>query len=140
MDDTSAPTIAIDDDARGCTSGDSKTSDFIEAFQWRAGDNMVALRFRSGLVRGLRGDAAFAIHAKDFSLVKVHPLRRKVVFRTARGYGFSSTFRYRFNSSPSHDRPVVYHDQNPWSMLSKTGHAPWRVRSDDELEAAWRLT
>ena len=139
MDDTSAPTTATDDDARGATSGNSKTSDFIEAFQWRADDNMVALRFRSGLVRGFSGDASFAIHAKDFAVVEVHPWRRNVFFKTTRGDGFSSRFGSRFNSSPVHGRPVVYLDQNQWSTLSKSVNAPWRVRSNDELQAALRL-
>lgn len=100
---------------------------------------MVALRFRSGLLRGFSGDASFATHAKDFAVVEVHPWRRKVFFETARGDGFSSRFGSRFNPSPVHDRPVVYLDQNHWSTLSKSIHAPWRVRLDDELQAAWRL-
>lgn len=128
-----------DDAAQATSSGDSGTSDFIEAFQWRANDNMVALRFRSGLVRGFSGDASFATHAKDFDVVEVHPWRREVFFKTARGDGFSSRFGSRFNSSPLRDRPVVYLDQNQWSTLSKSVRAPWRVQSDDELEAAWRL-
>ncbi|MGU3411281.1 hypothetical protein ACLBWP_14310 [Microbacterium sp. M1A1_1b] len=139
MDDASAPTTVPDDDAPGSTSGDSKTSDFIEAFQWRADDNMVALRFRSGLVRGFGGDASFATHATDFAVVEVHPWRRNVFFTTTRGDGFSSRFGSRFNSSPVHDRPVVYLDQNQWSTLSKSVNAPWRVRSDGELRAAWLL-
>ncbi|MET3452216.1 hypothetical protein [Curtobacterium sp. 1544] len=140
MDEPSAPPAGAPGDAsEPAVSGDSTTSDFIEAFQWRADDNMVALRFRSGLVRGVRGDASFAKHAKDFAVVEVHPWRREVFFKTARGDGFSSRFGSRFNSSPLHDRPVVYLDQNQWSTLSKSVNAPWRVRSDDELQAAWRL-
>jgi len=134
------PTTSTPDDALKATSGgDSKTSSFIEAFQWRADDNMVALRFRSGLVRGFSGDAFHTNHAKDFAMVEVHPWRRSVSFKTTRGDGFSSRFGSRFNSSPLHDRPVVYLDQNQWSTLSKSVHAPWRVQSDDELRAAWRL-
>ncbi|QWS33042.1 hypothetical protein [Curtobacterium aetherium] len=140
MDETSVPTTLPDDDASETTSGgDGKSSDFIEAFQWRADDNMVALRFRSGVVRGFSGDALHAIHAKDFAMVEVYPWRRSVFFKTTRGDGFSSRFGSRFNSSPLRDRPVVYLDQNQWSTLSKSVHAPWRVQSDDELKAAWRL-
>jgi len=140
VDEFAEPTTQSPADAAGAASGgDSPTSDFIEAFQWRADDNLVALRFRSGLVRGFSGDASFAAHAKDFAMVEVHPWRRNVFFKTTRGDGFSSTFGSRFNSSPVHDRPVVYLDQNQWSTLSKSVNAPWRVRSDDELQAAWRL-
>lgn len=139
MDETSVPKTLPDDEAAGAAGGGSKTSDFIEAFQWRADDNMVALRFRSGLVRGFSGDALHATHAKDFAMVEVHPWRRSVFFKTTRGDGFSSRFGSRFNSSPLRDRPVVYLDQNQWSTLSKSVHAPWRVQSDDELKAAWRL-
>ena len=128
-----------DDAAQTASGGGSKTSDFIEAFQWRADDNMVALRFRSGKVRGFSGDTLHATHAKDFAMVEVHPWRRSVFFKTTRGHGFSSRFGSRFNSSPLRDRPVVYLDQNQWSTLSKSVNAPWRVQSDDELKAAWRL-
>jgi hypothetical protein len=140
VDDASVPTALPDDDASEATSGgDGKSSDFIEAFQWRADDNMVALRFRSGLVRGFSGEALHATHAKDFAMVEVHPWHRSVFFKTTRGDGFSSRFGSRFNSSPLRDRPVVYLDQNQWSTLSKSVHAPWRVQSDEELKAAWRL-
>lgn len=139
MDKTSVPTTHTADDALKATSGDSRTADFIEAFQWRADDNMVALRFRSGLVRGFSGDVLYATHAMDFAIVEVHPWRRLVSFKTTRGDGFSSRFGSRFNSSPLRDRPVVYLDQNQWSTLSKSVHAPWRVQSNDELKAAWRL-
>lgn len=140
MDETAEPTTRTPDDASEATSdGASKPSDFIEAFQWRADDNMVALRFRSGKVRGFSGDALHATHARDFAMVEVHAWRRSVFFKTTRGDGFSSRFGSRFNSSPLHDRPVVYLDQNQWSTLSKSVNAPWRVQSDDELRAAWRL-
>jgi len=139
VDETSVPTTLPDDEAAGTAGDVSKTSDFIEAFQWRADDNMVALRFRSGLVRGFSGDALHAAHAKDFAMVEVHPWRRSVFFKTTRGDGFSSRFGSRFNSSPLRARPLVYLDQNQWSTLSKSVHAPWRVQSDNELKAAWRL-
>lgn len=140
MDKTTEPTNRFPDDAAGALSNDDRrTSDFIEAFQWRADDNIVALRFRSGLVRGFSGDALHATHAKDFAMVEVYPWRRSVFFKTTRGDGFSSRFGSRFNLSPLRDRPVVYLDQNQWSTLSKSSHAPWRVQSDDELKAAWRL-
>ncbi|WP_412148501.1 hypothetical protein [Curtobacterium flaccumfaciens] len=83
MADTSAPAAgAPGDPSESTVGGDSKTSDFIDAFQWRADDNMVALRFRSGLVRGFSGDALNATHAKDFAMVEVHPSRRNVFFKT----------------------------------------------------------
>lgn len=110
----------------------------IHAVQWRD-DGLLAFKLAGGAVFADDAPARVNEMLKGFAVVEYRPWHRRVLYQFDDGYGFTSELGTAGRPAPIGQRPVVYLDQNQWSMISKTLFAPQRVKDPAERAAAVQL-